>query len=187
VDIAEFIVEPLVKAHKRAAFSCGNPQLDQYMRELARQQHRGGGTRVYVMRHIPTDKVAGFYTLSATSVETASLPERLAKGLPRYDLQAAILIGQLARDVAFRGTEVGRWLLRDALQRCVSIQQTQLGAVVVVVDAVDEHTVLFYQGFGFISFDAIPDKLYIPIATIRTVTAAPEPARQQTSRVDDDR
>ncbi len=172
MDIAEFIVEPLVKAHKRAAFSCGNPQLDGYMHKLARQQHQSGGTRVYIMRHIPTDKVAGFYTLSVTSVETVSLPEHLAKGLPRYDLQSAILIGQLARDLAFRGTEVGRWLLRDALQRCVSIQQTQLGAVVVVVDAIDEHAVLFYKDFGFISFDAIPDKLYIPIATIGTASAA---------------
>lgn len=95
MDLADFIVEPLVKTHKRAAFSCGNEQLDRYMHEKARQRHVAGGTRVYVMRHIPTDKVAGFYTLSATAVETTNLPADLTARLPHWDVQGAILIGQL--------------------------------------------------------------------------------------------
>jgi len=132
--------------------------------------------------------VSDFMVNSSRERAEALIRER---GLRRGDHQPAGAKRGLARVVrsASRRSErhVGWWLLRDALQRCVSIQQTQLGAVVVVVDAVDEHAVLFYQGFGFISFDAIPDKLYIPIATIRTATAAPAPARQQTSRVDDDR
>jgi len=183
VDIAEFVIEPLVKAHKRVAFSCGNAQLDRYMRELARQRHAGGGTRVYIMRHVPTDNVAGFYTLSATSIETINLPQDLVKNLPRYPTQGAILIGQLARDLAFRGTDVGKWLLRDALERSVSIQREHLGAVAVVVDAVDDHAVRFYETFGFARFAAMPDKLYIPMATIATassstVTSVPAPARE---------
>ena len=168
MQIADFVVEPLAKKHKRAAFSCGNGQLDRYLHEMARQHHVAGSTRVYVMRHIPTDKVAGFYTLSATAVETTDLPPDLVARLPHWEVQGAILIGQLARDLAFRGTEVGSWLLRDALERCLSIQQLHLGAVVVVVDAVDEHASQFYQRVGFMPFDAIPNRLYLPIATIRS-------------------
>lgn len=128
-----------------------------------------------MLRHRPTDRIAGYYTLSATSIETTDLPEDIARRLPRYRVQPAILLGRLARDLGFRGMGVGELLMRDALERCLQIQQTELGAVAVVVDAIDEAAAHFYEGFGFIHINGAGQgetrRLFVPMETIARAQA----------------
>src|SRR5579871_2382768 len=138
-----------MKAHKRAAFACGHESLDRYLREQARQEQERRVAKVYVLRRIPTDHIAGYHTLSASAVETKALPEDIARRLPRYEVQPVLLLGRLARDLRFRGLGIGELLLRDALERSLEAQQ-RIGAIAVVVDAIDEHAAQFYEAYGFI-------------------------------------
>ncbi|TIW89378.1 MAG: GNAT family N-acetyltransferase, partial [Mesorhizobium sp.] len=80
----DLIIEPLGGSHDRKAFSCGVLALDLYLREQASQdvKRRVGNCFVAVDRDV--DLVAGYYTLAASSVPVASLPEDLTKRLPRY-------------------------------------------------------------------------------------------------------
>jgi hypothetical protein len=47
---------------------------------------------------LPDGAIAGYYTLSSTSVQLAELPEQPVRKLPRYPLVPATLLGRLAVD-----------------------------------------------------------------------------------------
>jgi hypothetical protein len=66
-------------------------------------------------REIGTGVVAGFYTLSASSVPLTDLPEAMRKTLPRYPSVPVAWIGRLAVDEPFKGMKLGAALLWDAV------------------------------------------------------------------------
>ena len=114
---------------------------------------------------VPEDepkRIAGFYTLSATSIELSGRPTELAKRLPRYPQVPGILIGRLARDENFPG--IGNLLLVDALSRCVR-SADEIAAALIVVDAKDAAAVAFYQKFGFLLLPKLKSRLFLPMAT----------------------
>jgi len=80
-------------------------------------------------------RVAGFYSLSATSIHIDKLPGNVVRKLPRYPVAPAILMGRLARDLAF--PVAGSSLLMDAIERSVRHIQ-EIAAAVIVVDAMDK-------------------------------------------------
>ena len=56
---------PIAKRHDRAAFDCGDADLNLYLQKYARQNHESGGAKCFVAA--PSDapaRVLGFYTLS---------------------------------------------------------------------------------------------------------------------------
>lgn len=162
-----FAVERLDEAHDRTAFTCGSAALDRYFRQQAGQEHRRGVTSVFVMRDGQRDgAIAGFYTLSATAIATATLPPDVSKKLPRYPALPAILLGRLARDERWRGQGIGEGLLSSALRRSIAISE-QLGAIFVVVDAKDSAARIFYEGFKFQSFIDAENKLFISLENVR--------------------
>ena len=118
-DSDALIIEPLERRHHRTAFSCGLPDLDRYLARQAGQDVRRRIARVFVCTASEADAVLGFYTLSALSVDLASLPEELSRKLPRHPVPCA-LIGRLAVDRSAQGRGLGHLLLADAVKRVVS-------------------------------------------------------------------
>lgn len=165
LDPDDFDVQPLVKSHPRAAFSCGNASLDRYLHEQARREQERRVARVYVLVHQPTGAITGYHTLSSSSVKTVDLPDDIQRKLPRYEATPVILLGRLARDLGFRGAGIGERLLTDALRRGLEVQ-TRIGAVTVVVDAIDEPAARFYEAYGFIRFPRDSSRLFIAMDTI---------------------
>jgi len=158
-------VEPLGEQHNRAAFSCGVEALDRYFRERAGQESRRDVARVFVLRKLGTQDVAGFYTLSAISIEPRDLPPALAKRLPRYPTLPALLVGRLAVDQRYQGRGAGRALLMSALARSLEIR-AQVGAIGVIVDAKDDRARTFYEQYGFQRFQGTPYRLVLFMKTI---------------------
>ncbi len=165
MDSDEFVFEPLAKSHPRTAFSCGNASLDRYLHEQARREQDRRVARVYVLLHRPTGAIAGYHTLSSSSIRTTDLPEDIQRRLPRYEATPVILLGRLARDVHFRGAGVGERLLADALERSLDAQK-RVGAVAVVVDAIDDTAARFYEAYGFIRLPRDPSRLFVAMDTI---------------------
>ena len=160
----DFRVEPLGKAHDRAAFSCGSEALDNYLKTQASQDIAKRVAACFVLT--PGGKtVAGFYTLSQYSVDLVALPEEIVKKLPKYPEVPATLVGRLAISERFRGQGLGEFLLLDALYRCLQ-QSKQVASAAVVVDAKDEAAKRFYEHFGFLSLPETPNRLFLPIKTI---------------------
>ena len=112
------VIEPFVKRHDRAAFSCGIPALDHYLARRAGQDVRRRIARAFVCTAGGADAVLGFYTLSALSIDLISLPERLSRKLPCHPVPCA-LIGRLAVGRSAQGHGLGRMFLADATKRVV--------------------------------------------------------------------
>ena len=156
--------EPLGSQHDRAAFSCGTPALDNYLKTQARQDCEKKLAVAFILT--PDGKsVAGYYTLSQYSIELDEVPEDIAKKLTRQPLVPATLIGRLARSSAFAGQGIGERLLMDALYRSLC-NSKEVGSWAVVVDAKDEKAATFYEQFGFIRLPKIPKRLFLPMKTI---------------------
>ncbi len=138
---------PLRGKHRTKGFECGEPALDVWIEKHARQAEASGSARVFVTTE-NGEGVVGFYALAAASVSPRDATERLAKGQAKHQSIPAILIGRLAVDLDHQGTQLGSSLLRDALLRCVTAADS-IGARAVIVHAVSEDAVRFYERFGF--------------------------------------
>ena len=152
-------IEALSARHDRAAFDCGQADLNAWFRQRAGQDQRRNVARVFVAVD-DTLSVAGFYSLSAFTLALTDLPAELAHVLPRYDAIPAALIGRLARDVRVRGQGVGEYLLGDAIGRVLDAART-LAVFAIIVDAKDHQAAAFYREFGFRPFPQRPDRLFL--------------------------
>ena len=163
-----FVIEPLVKAHDRSGFACGNDRIDTYFHEAVSQDVKRRYATCFVARELKTSIVAGFYTLSSSNVPLTEVPEDLARKLPRYPTVPAVLIGWLGRHQDFRGVGLGEALLFDAIR---TVAKSPIGAHAIFADAIDDNAVAFYRKFGFTSLAGRPRTLYLPVATALSVIA----------------
>jgi GNAT superfamily N-acetyltransferase len=158
-------VEPLGAHHDRAAFSCGVAALDRYFREQASQDARRFIAAPFALV-TPGGAVGGYYTLSATSIQLAELPPETVRRLPRYPLVPAFLLGRLAVDQRYRGQGWGRFLLVDALHRCL---MSEITGFAVIVDAKDDAARRFYERESFLPLPDTPRRLFRRLADIAAV------------------
>ncbi len=159
------VIEPLGSHHDRAAFSCGNEDLDRYFHRLASQDLRRGVAVPFVLIEPTASNIAGFYTLSALSVRIGAFPESITRKLPKYPVMPATLLGRLAVDRQYRGRGYGGLLIMDALRKSLR-QSLTIGSIAVVVDAKDEPARSFYQRHDFVAFSNQPRRLFLPMAKI---------------------
>ena len=161
-DSPQYFIEPLDAArHRREEFACELPQLADFLQKRARKEMEARTSACFVLvAASDSSRIVGYYTLSQTSVSSQKLPAALTKKLPRYSELGATLIGRLARDIAWRGKDIGRLLLVDALRRSVRLS-AEAGSVVVVTDPKDNKARAFYETYGFQTLDE--RRLFIPM------------------------
>jgi GNAT superfamily N-acetyltransferase len=158
-----YAIDLLNSTHGREEFHCGIEALDRYLRQQASQDLRRYIATPFVMHDLDADRVAGYYTLAATSVRLEALPEKMQKQLPRYPLVPATLLGRLAIDERYQGQGLGAFLLVDALKRSLL---SEIASMAVIVDAKDERARAFYEHHRFTPFPEQPRRLYLPMALI---------------------
>ena len=164
IDLDALVIEPLGKRHERAAFSCGLQELDRYLARQAGQDIRRRIARVFACTAKGSDIILGFYTLSALAIDLSSLPEELSRKLPRHPVPCA-LIGRLAIDQSVRGHGLGRMLLADAIKRTLGASDI-MAIHAVIVDAKNNASKQFYEGFGFAPMQEDPMRLFLPLGSI---------------------
>jgi predicted GNAT family N-acyltransferase len=163
-------VEALGKQHDRSGFTCGSEPLDTYLKVQAGQDARKRVAAIFVLCERASNRVVGFYSLSAISVDIGSWPEDVVKKLPRYPVVPATLLGRLAIDRQLQGRGAGEYLLMDALHRSWQTSR-QVASVAVVVDAKDRRAVEFYKRYEFIPFADPPIRLFLPMSVIEQLFA----------------
>ncbi|MBB4151398.1 GNAT family N-acetyltransferase [Sphingobium scionense] len=154
--------------HGVDAFDNGqHPSLDHWLAERALASE-GASARTYVVCDADQpDQVVGYYTITTAMEERAALPTaRLRRGMP--DKVPLLLIARLAVDVAFQGIGLGADLLADALRRCAAASEIA-GVRAVVVHAIDDDAVAFYERHGFIASPIGERVLLMPIEAVRTL------------------
>jgi len=158
--VTDYRIRPLDAAVDTTDFCCGKHALDEYIRRYASQDVRRDVARVFVATPDDSQRLAGFFTLSAGSVNCSDLPTVLARKLPRYPVPVALL-GRLAVDKHFQGKGLSAILLADACQKVVRASAV-LAVAGIVVDAKDEPAASFYRHFGFMPLPGQPERLLLP-------------------------
>jgi GNAT superfamily N-acetyltransferase len=167
MTLAPFTVKRL-EQEDRSDFACGKDDLDRYFRQQISQDTRRRITTAFIARHSTTDRIAGFYTLSAAQFPFTDLDEDWRRKLPHYPSLPAVLIGRLAIDRRFKGQGLGSALKADAAARTI---RSDIAARFLVVDALDEDAALFYRHHGFRRVPGDGNRLFIPLATLQKLLA----------------
>ena len=153
----------LLSSHDRSSFRCGNDRIDKYFREIVTQDVKRGYVKCFVAVEVETDRLAGFYTLTANGILLTEIPDELKKKMPRYPTVPVVLISWLGRHVDFKGQGLGDVLMFDAIKAIVT---AVVGSHAIIVDAIDDDAMKFYRGYGFVSLSPdSPRRMFIPVAT----------------------
>lgn len=144
------IIREFTTGLKTESFSCGKPELDIYLKKQAGQDKRRGYASVFVaLEPGASERIIGFYTLSAASINLSRLPDDEIRKLPRYPEVPAIRLGRLAVDKSHQGQKIGQLLLLDSIRRsCAS----EIAWAFFLVEAMDEKARDFYKKFYFMVF-----------------------------------
>ena len=154
---------PIAKRHDRAAFDCGDADLNLYLQKFARQNHESGGAKCFIAT--PSDAPAvilGFYTLSAASLDYARTPALARKGLARYDVPV-FRLGRLAVAKTVQGRGLGGALLLRAAHRCIRVAE-DIGGVALLIDAKNDRAARWYRSYGALALEDAPLTLVLPLA-----------------------
>ncbi len=161
----KFIFEPLDPVrHRREEFDCGVTVLNVYLQRNARREMEAGLAVCFVA--VPDNDrgcIAGFFTLSATTVAREDLPDTLTKGLARYRDFPATLLGRLARSLCFKGEGLGDRLMISAFSHSANVAD-HVASWAIVTDPIDKNARRFYEEYGFMELTM--DRMFLPMETI---------------------
>lgn len=94
-------------------FDCGNNDLNAWFHANAAHDYETSTSHIYV--YIEADKVVGFYTLTAHTIQRRVMhPNR--EGYPSGSNIPATLLGRLAVDKSSQNKGIGKLLIRDAIK-----------------------------------------------------------------------
>lgn len=158
-------IEVLTRGHNRQGFDCGSIELNEYLRNTARQHSEKGISRTFVLvADENPSEILGFFTLSSCEVLVERLPVKYAK---KYPARApAAKLARLAVTSHMQKRGLGTHMMMDAMARALKVAEN-LGIMGFFVDAKDGRAARYYQQFGFMALPDNPHELFLPLATIR--------------------
>jgi GNAT superfamily N-acetyltransferase len=161
------VPRPISETDDVAAFDCGEPSLNDYLRTRALTNHVEGASRCFVTCR--DAKVVGFYALASAAVERRAAAGKVRRNMP--DPVPVILLSRLAIDHKEQGKGLGKHLLRDAIVRCVEVADV-IGVRAMLVHALHEEARAFYRHFDFEPSPTDPLHLLLLIKDARALIGA---------------
>ena len=155
--------ELLAASHNTASFDCGKAPLNQFLHRYALVNQANGSARTFVT--LSGEQVFGYYSLAAASAEHAAVTPRISKGLARHPIPM-LLLARLAVDVKAQGQGLGRSLLQSALMKYLQASKV-IGCRALMIHAIDDAAIGFYQSYGFESSPVDATHLYLLTKDIR--------------------
>ncbi len=163
-------IEPLRRGHRAllADFRNQHATLVLYLQRFAtRHGERDLLSRTFVAIDTVggTERLAGYFSLSAVSVERDSVAVVPALDrLPRFPVPG-VLLARLAVDGRAQGQGLGRYLFEEALGLTLQLARSgPIGFRLLVTDAIDQRAVDFYGHFGLTSLgDGLPCRMALDL------------------------
>ncbi len=145
--------EKLGKHHVTALFECGEPSVDDYLKNKALKAQEAKHAMVYVVCFKGTSEVAGYYTLSNSAVDrrhgaTAKIRRNSPDPLP------VTVLGRMGVTVSAGGKGLSLALLADAIERCIAAADV-IGSAAIVVHPLNDSLTDYYAKHG--GFIPCPD------------------------------
>jgi GNAT superfamily N-acetyltransferase len=151
--------QPLAAEHRVDDFSCAEPSLDEWLRRRALVNQMTGASRTFVVTN-ELGQVLAYYVLAAGAVSHQESPGNIRRNMP--DPVPVMVLARLAVDQRLQGRQIGGAMLKDALQRAVSVAQN-IGVRALLVHAINERARQFYSHYGFVPSPANPMTLMLPL------------------------
>ena len=156
---------PIERDHDLDGFDCGKAPLNDWLR-LRALENEGRASRTYVVLALREDQpsqVAGYYALATGAVALRELRGKYRHNLP--DPVPVMVLGRLAVDQGHHGNGIGPAMLREAMQRTLDISRLA-GVRMLMVHAIDDEAVAFYEHYGFHVFPTGSRTMFLPVETI---------------------
>ncbi len=171
-----FTIQPFdPKTHDRAAFSCGVPQIDNYLKLTAKKGSKADVVRIWVVVDAK-NQIVGFYGINMHAMDVKDMPASYAKKAMKHDLLPAAFIAMIGVDESKQGNGIGSVLVADALSR-IARTSNDIGTCVVMLDVFDDGEAsavarrkAYYEEFGFIALPNQQLRLFMPIDTARALS-----------------
>jgi len=161
--------EPLGAKHELAAFRCGVPSLDDWLRRRALANQESGASRTYVIAE--NARVIGYYALATGAVATAEATGKVRRNMP--DPIPVMVLARLAVDQTWQGRGLGLDLLRDAVLR--TLQAADIAGIrALLVHALTEQAGRFYERAGFQPSPLRPLTYMLLLSTARAALSLPQ-------------
>lgn len=146
---------------KLSSFSCGNKDLDKYLKKYALTNDQNGYGKTFILED--NDEIVGFFTLCSASIQFEEYPSKLLDKLPKYPIPC-IKIAGLAVSKSHQDKGYGKELLKQSFIKVLSVSNT-IGIRLVIVDA-KETSKVFYEKYGFIKLKDNGLTYFLPVGTI---------------------
>lgn len=160
----QFLLARLDDNHRRAFFRCSRePALESYLRDDARglRENARSVAAVHVLLDTERDgAIAGFFTLSNTSIIPAALPKSIQRKLPKYDHWPATLLGRMARHDDYAEHDLGTIILGLAFEQHLRVAERS-ASLAMIVDAKNPRLADWYGERGFVRFPDQASRLFI--------------------------
>ena len=152
---------PLTAEHDVTGFDCGEPVLNDWLRQRA-LKNESRFSRTYVV--CEGNRVVAYFCIAAGAVERTAAPGKVRRNAP--DTIPVSVIGRLAVDRGHAGKGLGADILADALRR-IAVASQSIGIGAVLVQAKDEAAKRFYTRCAeFIEYPEDSRTLFLPIETV---------------------
>jgi GNAT superfamily N-acetyltransferase len=157
--------------HDRAAFTCGEERIDNFLKITASRYVAGDVGRIYVATEKDGGRLVGFYAVNPHAIDACELEASMIKRLPRLDRLPTFYLSMIGAHVDTRSKGVGSYLLADALKRCMRISD-KVGGRFVVLDGISDRTAQLYGRYGFVPLPSIPGRMVVSMAKLKANEAA---------------
>ena len=85
------LVQALTGDHNRSDFDCGRPELNDWLKSIARQHEHKGLSRTYVVTLAEEPaRICGYYALTLAELENRHLPSKWQKNYPNASRVCAL-------------------------------------------------------------------------------------------------
>ena len=164
-----YALELLTSTHRRKGFASGDGRVDQWLihKALGAMKKNTSTTRVLVR---DDGAIAGYYTLANTTLDLSLVPAALFGGTSPNRAPPVLTLAWLGVDARFTGLGFGTRLFARALADGVQVYDL-VRFVAVIVDALTDDNIAFYQRHGFVAVPGAANKLYLPASTLLKLVA----------------
>lgn len=143
-------------------FDCGETSLNDWLHQRALKNDLTDASRTYVV--CCNKIVVAYYSLHLGCIQHSEAVRKIKRNMP--DPIPAIVLGRLAVDVKHQGKGLARALIKDMFLRAIQVSDLA-GTKAVLVKALNDEVITFYQSFGFIPSKTAPLLLMKAISEVR--------------------
>ena len=157
----EIEIRSISRGLQVADFDCGHAALNEWLVRYAHQNQRRNMSRTFVATQPGSDRVLGYYTSLASKLAP------LTNSTFRFDTPT-MFIARLAVDRAIQGHRIGSSLMVHALTQALAVSSLT-GLAAVLVSALNEEAVAFYEKVGFTQLESDPYHLAIRLDEVQKI------------------